>query len=104
MVKTKQTAKKTKISEDIVKHVAKIARLELTSKEIKKFQKDLSEILEAFKEIDKINVNKVHPSFQPLPVRDVFREDVVKESLSQEKALSNTKHKENGYFKGPRVV
>ncbi|MBI4895320.1 MAG: Asp-tRNA(Asn)/Glu-tRNA(Gln) amidotransferase subunit GatC [Candidatus Aenigmarchaeota archaeon] len=93
-----------KISVETVKHVAKIARLELNSKEIRKFQKDLNDILSAFREIDKINVKKVKPSFQPLEVRDVFREDVPEPSLTQEKALSNTKHKENGYFKGPRVV
>ncbi len=95
---------KPKITPEVVKRVAKIARLELTSKEIKKFQKDLSEILTAFKELDKLNINKVEPSFHPMPVRDIFREDVPEVCLSQDKALSNTKHKEKGYFKGPRVV
>lgn len=36
------------ISEDEVKHIAKLARLELTEKEIEKMQKDLSEILDYF--------------------------------------------------------
>lgn len=36
------------ISKDEVQHIAKLARLELTEKEIEKMQKDLSEILDYF--------------------------------------------------------
>lgn len=36
------------ISKQEVKHIAKLARLELTEKEIEKMQKDLSEILNYF--------------------------------------------------------
>jgi len=36
------------ISKEEVKHIAKLARLELTEKEIEKMQKDLSEILDYF--------------------------------------------------------
>jgi len=36
------------ISEEEVKHIAKLARLELTEAEIKKMQKDLSAILDYF--------------------------------------------------------
>ena len=36
------------ISKEEVKHIAKLARLELTEKEVEKMQKDLSEILDYF--------------------------------------------------------
>jgi len=36
------------ISKDEVKHIAKLARLELTEKEIEKMQKDMSAILDYF--------------------------------------------------------
>ena len=49
-------------------------------------------------------MGKTKPSFQPIPIKDIFREDVAKEPISQEKVLANTKHKENGYFKGPGAV
>ncbi|MFH0836598.1 MAG: Asp-tRNA(Asn)/Glu-tRNA(Gln) amidotransferase subunit GatC [Candidatus Aenigmatarchaeota archaeon] len=92
---------KPKITPADVKHVAEISRLSLSSKELKAMQKDLTDILSMFKDLDKLSVGKTKPSFQPIPIKDVFREDIVKESLSQEKALANTKHKENGFFKGP---
>lgn len=103
MARKKTESKKIRIDADIVRHVAKLARLELTDSEIKKFSKDLNEILAAFAVLDKAKTNE-KPSFQPLPVKDVMRDDSEEKCLTQEEALANTKHKENGYFKGPRVV
>ncbi len=94
---------KERISLETVKHVAKLARLELTEKELKRFQNDLDDILLAFKDLDKAKP-RCQASFQPLPIRDVVREDKEEECLSQETALANTKHKEKGFFKGPRAV
>ena len=93
---------KDKINIETVKHVARLARLELSEKEISKFQKELNDVLSAFKELDKALGST--PSFQPLPIKDVFREDVVEPPISQTTALANTKHKEKGFFKGPRAV
>ncbi|MFH0832373.1 MAG: Asp-tRNA(Asn)/Glu-tRNA(Gln) amidotransferase subunit GatC [Candidatus Aenigmatarchaeota archaeon] len=97
--------KKEHISVDAVRHVAKLARLELSEAEVKKFSKDLNDILVAFKDLDAVKISKsVQPSFQPLPIKDVLREDKVDECLTHEKAMANTKHKEKGFFKGPRAV
>jgi len=92
-----------KVSLEMVRHVASVARLDLTEAEVKKFQKDLNDILSAFRELDKAKP-PAEASFQPIPVRDVTREDDIEKGLSQEEALENTKHKQDGYFRGPRVV
>jgi aspartyl-tRNA(Asn)/glutamyl-tRNA(Gln) amidotransferase subunit C len=94
---------KEKISLETVRHVAKLSRLELSEKELKKFQKDLDDILLAFKGLDKARP-RCQASFQPLPIKDITRGDEVEKCLSQEEALANTKHKERGFFKGPRAV
>jgi aspartyl-tRNA(Asn)/glutamyl-tRNA(Gln) amidotransferase subunit C len=91
-----------KIDEDVVRHVARLARLELTEKETKKFEKDLNEILKAFKILDE--APNAEPSFQPIAMRNILREDTVEQGLSQETALRNTKHKEKGFFRGPKAV
>lgn len=92
-----------KVTPEIVKHVAAAARLELTETEIKRFAKDLNNILLAFKDIDKVKAN-VEPSFQPLEIKDILRNDKAEKCLTQDQALANTKHKEGGFFKGPRAV
>ena len=90
------------VSEDVIRHVAKIARLELTEGEIKEFTKQIDDVLEAFKAIEKVDTENVEPSFQPLEIKNVWREDQVCEWDWD--PLGNTKNKEDGYFKGPRAV
>lgn len=90
--------------ESLVEKAAKVARLELTEAEKKKFEKDMHEILKAFGSLDKAKTDGTEPAFQPIETKNALRDDVVEESLSQEDALSNTPHKENGFFKGPKVV
>lgn len=91
-----------KMTEETVEHVAAIARLKLTASEVKKFQKDLTEILAAFKTLDEAPA--AEPSFQPIAMENVMREDIIEESLPREIAMKNTKHKEKGFFKGPKAI
>ena len=53
------------ISKQDVQHIAKLARLGLTENEIKKFQKNLSSILDYFKSLKEIDVSKIEPTFHP---------------------------------------
>ena len=93
-----------KISPDAVLKISRIARLYLNENETKNFSKDLNDVLRAFKELDKAITKNVEPSFQPLLVKNIFREDVVEPSISNEEALRNTRHKEKKFFRGPRAV
>ena len=95
---------KQKIDAELLARVAKNARISLTESESRKFLKEMQEILNAFSKIDEVNVEKTKPSFQPVELKNVMRDDSARKCLTQEEALSNTKHKEKGYFKGPRVV
>jgi len=101
--KTKISIPKPHINLETVKHVARVARLELTEEEIKMMQKDLNDILAAFRDLEKIDP-KCEPSWQPLDIHNVLRKDEIESCLGQEKALENTKHKERGFFKGPKVL
>ena len=91
-------------NEELIKKIAANARLNLTEEEVKKFLPQLKEIMEFFSTIDEVDVKDEKSSFQPVSLRNALREDEVKESLSQEMALANTKHKKEGYFKGPKIV
>lgn len=102
--KSKKSGSVPIVSEETVRHVAASARLNFTDEEIKKFQKDLNNILDAFKDLQKVDVKNVQPSFQPIPIKDVLRDDVMESCLDHSKALANTQHKEKGAFKGPRAV
>lgn len=83
--------------------VAKIARLELAETELKKVESDLKSIIKAFGDLDDLDTD-CEPSFQPIPMKNVARDDVIEKSLSQADALSGTIHKERGFFKGPKAI
>jgi len=95
---------KPKVDKKLLLKVAANARLNLTEKEINEFLPQLKEILKAFGKLDEIDVKNEKPSFQPLPLENVARKDVVEKCLSQEEALKNTKNKKDGYFMGPKVT
>jgi len=92
-------AKKTKLSREQVLHIAKLANLTLTEKEVKKFQKDLSDILAYIDLLNELDTSKVKPTFQVTGLKNVVREDKEIRGLSQKEALAGTKAKYQGYFK-----
>jgi aspartyl-tRNA(Asn)/glutamyl-tRNA(Gln) amidotransferase subunit C len=85
-----------------IKEIAKLARFKLSDKEIEKFSKDLEEVKKMFDEIDKIEVSE-EPCFHPIEVKNIMRKDKVKKCASLEEIFSNTEHRENNFFKGPKV-
>ena len=92
------------IDRKLLEHVAQVARLKLTEKEIEKFLPQLKEALDFFAQLQNVNTDGVKPSFQPVEIKNVLREDIEKECLTQDEALSLAEHKKDGYFKGPRAV
>jgi len=93
-----------KVDKELILNVAKNARLKLSEKEIDEFLPELKEILESFSKLDKVKTDKLEPAFHPINIKNVYREDKVEKSLSQEEALSNSKNKKDGYFKGPKAI
>jgi aspartyl-tRNA(Asn)/glutamyl-tRNA(Gln) amidotransferase subunit C len=82
-----------------VKHVAKLANLPLTEEEIKHFEPQLEETLKYIEQLEEVDTKNVEPTSQVTGLENVLDEDVAKPSLSQEESLSNTKDKQNGFFK-----
>jgi aspartyl-tRNA(Asn)/glutamyl-tRNA(Gln) amidotransferase subunit C len=63
------------ITKKEVQKVAKLARLGLTEKEIKKFQKDLSSILDYIEKLKTADVSRVKPYLYPIEVENIMRKD-----------------------------
>lgn len=86
------------VSPEEVRHVADLARVDLTDEEVDQFTTQFGEILEAFETLDEVPETDSEPELE-----NVLRADEVRASLDQEEALRNAPHTEDGYFKGPRV-
>ncbi len=91
-----------KITKEVVKKVAEVARVELTQDELDEFTPQLQDILDSFSKIDEIDTTDTEMSIQPVVAKQSLREDTPGECLSVSEALENTEHKKDNYFKGPR--
>jgi len=85
----------------LVAKLAEIARLELSEEEKERYSEQLKVIIEAFRELDEVDTSNVEPSFHPLEIADVMRDDLVEEWDWD--PLSNSKHKEGRYLRGPKI-
>ena len=95
---------KVKINKELIEHVAEVARLKLTDKEIEKFSKELKEVIEAFSKLDKVDTKGIETSLQAVELKNMLRKDEKEDSFTQEEALSLSEHKKDGYFKGPKAI
>jgi aspartyl-tRNA(Asn)/glutamyl-tRNA(Gln) amidotransferase subunit C len=93
-----------KIDKRQVRKVAKLARLELTETEITQFAGQLSAILEYVEKLNELDTENVEPLAHCLPVKNCFRRDQVKDSLSTEKTLANTSQRDGDFFKVPKIL
>ncbi|MDD5622449.1 MAG: Asp-tRNA(Asn)/Glu-tRNA(Gln) amidotransferase subunit GatC [Actinomycetota bacterium] len=92
-----------RISKDDVKHVAKLAELEFDEKDVDKITTQLDRILDHVANISKVDTEGIPPTSHVMDVKNVFREDEVKESVTQEDALKNAPDMENQGFKVPKI-
>ncbi len=90
---------KSKLTRNQVRHVARLAGLSPEEKEIAKFQKQLSAILDYISQLSEVETTKVEPTSQVTGLENIFRDDRPVPSLSQEETLSGAKEKHNNYFK-----
>ena len=87
-----------------VLHIAKLAKLPLNSKEVKKYEEQLSSILSYIDKLQALDTTNTEETSQTTGLENVTKEDVTSPSLSQEEALSNTKNKHNGLFKVKAIL
>jgi aspartyl-tRNA(Asn)/glutamyl-tRNA(Gln) amidotransferase subunit C len=87
-----------------VEHIARLARLELTEEEKKRFQVELGKIIEYFDQLKKLDTSNVPHMTHSVPIENVLREDLVQPSLPTQEALRNAPEKKESYFQVPKVV
>jgi aspartyl-tRNA(Asn)/glutamyl-tRNA(Gln) amidotransferase subunit C len=93
-----------KVTLQDVEKVAKLARLEISQAEKEAFAKQLSQILTHVETLNHYDTDGVEPTATVLGQVNVFRDDVVRPSLSVEQALANAPDREANGFAVPRII
>jgi aspartyl-tRNA(Asn)/glutamyl-tRNA(Gln) amidotransferase subunit C len=92
------------ISREEVAHLADLARIHLSDAELDHLAPQLAVILDSIKSINDVAADDVPPTSHALPLTNVFREDVVRPSLTAEQALSGAPAVEGQRFSVPRIL
>ena len=93
-----------KISEETVDKLATLSRLEFNGKEKEEIIHDLNRMLDFVGKLNELDTTGVEPLVHMNDEKNILRNDVVKQTLSQKEALSNAPKKDLDYIKVPKVV
>lgn len=93
-----------KISKKEVEHVANLARLNLSADELETMTGQLDNILSYVDKIEELDTSNITPTTHVFSVTNAFRDDVVKESLTQEEAVKNGSEQNGSFFQVPKVI
>ncbi|MCP4397296.1 MAG: Asp-tRNA(Asn)/Glu-tRNA(Gln) amidotransferase subunit GatC [bacterium] len=93
-----------KISEDDVRYVAKLARLQLEEEQIHNTSESLNKILTYMDKLNEVDTTGVSPTSHVGSLETVFREDEVHESLPQDDALGNAPDRAGAFYRVPKII
>lgn len=93
-----------KITADQVRHVAKLARLEIDPEAVEKMADQLAAILTYVDKLGEVDTDNVPAASHAVALTNAFREDDVQGSLDADAALDNAPSRENGSFVVPKVI
>jgi aspartyl-tRNA(Asn)/glutamyl-tRNA(Gln) amidotransferase subunit C len=93
-----------KLTREEVLHIAQLARVALTEAEITRMQEQLSNLLEHFEVLQKVDTEGIPPTAQSVDLQGIMRGDEVKPSLPAEDALANAPRREDDYFRVRAVL
>lgn len=94
----------SRITPDDVRHVARLARLDVTDEEIELFAVQLDAVLDHAQDVEALDTAGVPPTAHPLPLVNVLRDDVPGPSLDRDEVLAMAPAAEDGRFRVPRIL
>ncbi len=94
----------TRISPEEVAYVARLARLALTPDELERFTGQLGAVLDHAQDVAALDTAGVPPTAHPLPLTNVWRDDVVVPGLDRDEVLSQAPSVEADRFRVPRIL
>jgi aspartyl-tRNA(Asn)/glutamyl-tRNA(Gln) amidotransferase subunit C len=94
----------SEITAEQVAHLAYLARIDLSPLEITNLTHDLGQIVESIAKVSEVATADTPATSHPMPLTNVFREDVVVPSLTVEQALSGAPDRAGDKFRVPAIL
>ena len=93
-----------KIDRPLIKHLAKLSKLEFNDQQLDTFVSDFEQIVNYVDTINDIDLTDVEPLVYINESYQQGRRDIVEHTISKEDALNNAPHKDTDYFRVPKVI
>ena len=93
-----------KIDEQLIRHVARLSRIDLTDEQVNVFGRQLADIVAYMDKLQELDTDGVEPLVHAVPVQNVFGGDEPGESLPPGQALANAPAREGDFYKVPKVL
>ena len=94
----------SKITLEQVRHVARLARLELSAQDENRLRADMDEMLAYVDKLNELDTNDVAPTTQVGEAGTPMRDDEVTNRPDADAMLANAPSRDRGYFKVPKII
>jgi len=89
---------------ETIRHLAGLARIALSEQEIVKLAGELQAIVDAVETVQSVASDDVEPTSHPIPLGNVFRDDVVSQTLTTEQALAGAPDHDGSRFRVTAIL
>ena len=95
---------RSKITPEDVRHVARLARLELSEAELERMRAEMDAILAYMDKLRSLDTTGVEPTSHAVPLRNVMRDDEPRPSFPRDDMLANAPDRAGNFFRVPRII
>ncbi|MCK5113988.1 MAG: Asp-tRNA(Asn)/Glu-tRNA(Gln) amidotransferase subunit GatC [Phycisphaerae bacterium] len=89
---------------DVVRHIGKLSRIELTDEEMRTFPGQLTDVLQYFDKLQELDTENVTPMVHAVELKNILAADIPHESLTPDEALKNAPDREGDFFRVTKVL
>jgi aspartyl-tRNA(Asn)/glutamyl-tRNA(Gln) amidotransferase subunit C len=92
------------VSNEQVRHIARLARIAMSDEEIERLAPELNNILGWVEQLQEVDVEGIEPMTAVIPNQLRLRDDVVTDGGKRDDVLANAPAAEHGFFAVPKVI
>jgi aspartyl-tRNA(Asn)/glutamyl-tRNA(Gln) amidotransferase subunit C len=95
---------KQSIDQGLIKHIARLSRIELNETQTLSLSQQFKEIISYFDKLNELDTENISPLTQAVELHNVLAVDTPRTSLPTEAALANAPAQDKHFFKVPKVL
>ena len=93
-----------KISEDTLKNISQLSKLNIADSMKEKISKELESILLMVDKMNEVDTEQIEPMSHPLNEAQNLREDKISKDIDRDEYIKNAPHSDDGYYLSPKVI